>query len=221
METLIVLWVSFLTFAPSKFKRLKEKILEKAAEKFLTLGVKSVTMDEIATDLGISKKTIYAHFSTKTRLIEATTFHVFEEIESGINAIRNQHKNAIEEQYVIKNFALENLKDEKSSPQFQLQKYYPKIYSQIKEKQKSLMEEMLGENLERGIKEGYYREKIPIKFISRIYFVQILGIKDRELFPETEFSTSQLVENQLEYHLRAIVTEKGLAVLKNHLKNNQ
>lgn len=200
---------------------MKEKILEKAAEKFLTLGVKSVTMDEIAGDLGISKKTIYAHFSTKTKLIEATTFHVFDEISEGINQIRDQHKNAIEEHYVIKNFALKNLKDEKSSPQFQLQKYYPKIYSVIKKKQKTLMENMLRDNLERGIQEGFYRKEIPVSFICRIYFVQILGIKDRDLFPETEFSSNQLVEDQLEYHLRAIVTEKGLATLTGHLQNNK
>ncbi len=217
----MVFKVSFTTFAASKFNRLKDKILEKAAEMFLTLGVKSVTMDEIAKDLGISKKTIYTHFSTKTRLIEATTFHLFTEIEQGINEIRNRDMNAIEEHYVIKNFALKNLKDEKSSPQFQLQKYYPKIYSEIKKKQKRLMEDMLRENLERGIRQGFYREEIPLKFLCRIYFVQILGIKDRELFPETEFSTQQLVEDQLEYHLRAIVTEKGLDTLKRHIKSNE
>ncbi|WP_424493026.1 TetR/AcrR family transcriptional regulator [Salinimicrobium sp. GXAS 041] len=199
---------------------MKDKILKKAAEKFLTLGVKNVTMDEIAADLGISKKTIYTHFSTKIKLIEATTYHVYENMEKGIKEIGNRDLNAIEEHYVIKDFALSCLKDENSSPQFQLQKYYPKIYSEINKKQKSLMENMLRKNLERGMKQGFYREDIPVNFLCRIYFIQMLGIKDRELFPETEFSTSQLVENQLEYHLRAIVTEKGLETLKSYIHNN-
>lgn len=196
---------------------MKEKILQKAAEKFLTLGVKSVTMDEIANDLGISKKTIYTHFSTKNKLVESTALYVFQEISQGINAIRDKNRNAIEEHFVIKKFALENLKDEKSSPQYQLQKYYPKIYRLLRGKQQKLMEDCVRENLERGIKEGVYRKDIPISFICRIYFAEMLSIKDRDLFPEDEFLSIRLVDEQLEYHLRAIVTDKGLNTLKKYL----
>lgn len=187
---------------------------------FLQIGVKSVTMDEIATELGMSKKTIYAHFSTKTKLIEATTFYVFEEISQGIDQIKSKHKNPIEEHFVIKNFALRHLKNEKSSPQYQLQKYYPALFAVVKNKQQTLLENILKENLERGIKEGYYRKEITIPFISRIYFVEVMGIKDRDLFPESQFRTSDLVEKHLEYHLRAIVTEKGLSTLEDIIKNN-
>lgn len=199
---------------------MKEKILGKAAEMFLNIGVKSVTMDEIASQLGMSKKTVYAHFSTKTKLIEATTHYVFDEISSGINQIRNKQDNPIEEHFVIKNFALRHLKDEKSSPQHQLQKYYPRIFAVIKDKQQKLLEDFLKENMERGIREGYYRKEIPVPFISRLYFVETLGLKDRDLFPENEFSISGIIDQHLEYHLRAIVTEKGLTTLKNLLKNN-
>ena len=59
---------------------------------FLSLGVKSVTMDEIASELGISKKTIYAHYSTKTKLIEATALYVFENISCGIRSNKEQEK---------------------------------------------------------------------------------------------------------------------------------
>lgn len=175
-------------------------------------------MDEIASELGMSKKTVYAHFPTKSKLVEATTIYVFDKISEGINQIRHQEKNPIEEHFAIKNFACEHLKDEKSSPQHQLQKYYPKIAAVIKQKQQGLMENLVKENLAKGIKEGYYREDIPVPFICRIYFVEMIGIKDRDLFPENEFSSSQLAEDQLEYHLRAIVTDKGLTTLKNFIK---
>lgn len=181
---------------------------------FLRIGVKSVTMDEIAAELGMSKKTIYAHFSTKTALIKATTFYVFEEISQGISAIKKEQKNPIEEHYAIKSFALKHLKDEKSSPQYQLQKYYPELFSLVKEKQQELLEDILKENLERGIREGLYRKEIHIPFICRIYFVEVLGIKDRDLFPETEFSINELVDEHLEYHLRALVTPRGLDILE-------
>lgn len=199
---------------------LKEQLLSKAAEMFLTLGVKSVTMDEIAAEMGISKKTIYAHYPTKTRLIEATALYVFEEISAGIQEIRNEKKDPIEELFEIKDFACQTLKDEKSSPQYQLQKYYPKIYSTIREKQKHILEGLTRENLEKGIERGVYREDLPLEFISRIYFMGIVGIKDREIFAEGEFSTNELTEMHLEYHLRAIVTGKGLKKLESLLKSS-
>ena len=66
---------------------MKDQILEKATEMFLTLGFKSVTMDDIASEMGISKKTIYQHFSNKDSLIKATTSNLFERISCGIDEI--------------------------------------------------------------------------------------------------------------------------------------
>lgn len=197
----------------------KEQILSKAAEMFLTLGVKSVTMDEIAAEMGISKKTIYAHFSTKSRLIEATAFFVFDQITAGIQQIREEKMDAIDELFAIKDFAAEHLKNEKSSPQYQLKKYYPKISSTIKEKQQKLLEDITLENLRKGIAAGVYRNDLPVAFTSRIYFVGILAIKDLDFFPENEFS-EDLTELHLEYHLRAITTTKGKLKLENLLKSS-
>lgn len=187
---------------------------------FLTLGVKSVTMDEIATELGISKKTIYAHFPTKTKLVDATASFVFENISAGIQEIKQEKKDPIEELYAIKDFACVHLKDEKSSPQYQLQKYYPEVYSNIREKQRKILEEITLQNLKKGIEKEVYRSELPVQFVSRIYFSGILAIKDDDLFPEPEFSTHQLTEMHLEYHLRGIVTPKGLQILENHLKRS-
>lgn len=187
---------------------------------FLTLGVKSVTMDEIAAEMGISKKTIYAHFPTKSKLIEATAFYIFERISAGIQDIKREQKDPIEELFEIKEFACQNLKDEKSSPQYQLQKYYPKIYSTIREKQKHILEGIARENLLKGIKEGLYRSDLPLAFITRIYFIGIVGIKDRQFFDEEEFSTNELTGMHLEYHLRAIVSPKGLKKLETLLKSS-
>lgn len=210
----------FISLHALKNTSVKEQILSKTAEMFLTLGVKSVTMDEIATEMGISKKTIYAHFPTKTRLIEATALFVFEKISAGIQEIRDDNKDSIEELFEIKEFACQHLKDQKSSPQHQLQKYYPKINTMIREKQKLILEGLTKENLEKGIREGIYRSEIPLEFISRIYFMGIVGIKDREFFAEEEFSTNELTEMHLEYHLRAIVTPKGLKKLETLLMSS-
>lgn len=199
---------------------MREKILIHASELFLTYGFKSVTMDDIAGNLGISKKTIYQHFDNKTKLVEATTLYMFETISYGIDCICELQKNPIEELYDIKNFVMKHLKNEKSSPQYQLQKYYPKIFTTLKSKQFEVMQTCVTDNLERGVSEGLYRENINIDFISRLYFNGMVSLKDQDLFPLTHFSMNMLLENYLEYHLRGICTDKGLEFLNKIINQN-
>ncbi len=193
---------------------MKEQIINTSADLFLSLGFKSVTMDDIAQNMGISKKTIYAHFPTKTKLIEAVTLFVLKNITDGIEEIKSQKHNPIEELFKIKQFTTSYLKDERSSPQFQLEKYYPKIYKEVQESNHHLISCSIEENLKRGIEVGYYRPNIPLNFISKIYFVGISGLKDVELFPPKKEGMTSLYNNFLEYHLRAISTPAGLEKLK-------
>lgn len=197
---------------------MKEKIIEKANDMFLSLGFKSVTMDDLASEMGISKKTIYAHFQNKTKLVEATTDHLFCTVSEGINAILEENKEPIEELYAIKAFVMHHLKGEKTSPQYQLQKYYPKIHSSLKIRQFDTMQECVIDNLERGKKIGVYRDNIDVKIISRLYFMGMTGIKDQEMFPIHKFPVAKLITDYLEYHIRGIATEKGLKILNNLLK---
>jgi AcrR family transcriptional regulator len=196
---------------------MKKEITLTATDLFLNLGFKSVTMDDIANKMGISKKTIYAHFPTKSKLVEATTFHLLETIDKGIEEIRKKELNAIVELFEIKKFVMDHLKDEKSSPQFQLNKYYPRIYEKVQKHHLDAMHCSVAENLERGIEEGDYRPSIPVDFISRFYFVGMMAIKNNEIFPVTKYSMRELTEKYLEYHLRAIVTPRGLKKLKEFL----
>ncbi|QYJ69265.1 TetR/AcrR family transcriptional regulator [Flavobacterium litorale] len=199
---------------------MRELIIEKATEMFMTLGFKSVTMDDIANELGISKKTIYQHFSNKHELVEATTMNVFDTISCGIDAIRQTSKNSIEEVFTIRNFIMEHLNNETSSPHYQLQKFFPKIYSSLRGKQFEKMKNCMQENLQKGITNGLFREDINIEFISRIYFTGLTGVKDEDIFPKTMFSMSELTRQFLEYHIRGIATPKGLTVLEESIKNH-
>ena len=200
---------------------MREKILFAASELFLNYGFKSVTMDDIADKLGISKKTIYQHFENKTILVKATTMALFNQISQGIDHICALEKNPIEEFYDIKNLVMKHLKDEKSSPLFQLQKYYPKIFSSLKKRQFELMQDCVKTNLERGIAQKLFRKTLHIDFISRIYFSSIIAIKDKDLFPLEQFSINMLMEHYLEYHIRGICTPKGLDFLNQIIKTNQ
>ena len=197
---------------------MREKIIHKSAELFLNFGFKSVTMDDIANEMGISKKTIYQHFSNKTKLVEAVTFQLFDQICDGIDCICNKSVNPIEQLYDIKMFVMNHLKNEKSSPQFQLKKYYPQIYEVLSFKQFEKMHVSVKESLQEGIDTHLFRKSIDVEFISRMYFNGMTGVKDDRIFPKTMFDMDYLMESYLEYHLRAIVTEKGLNILNKFIK---
>ncbi len=200
---------------------MRKQIIQKAAELYLTLGFKSVTMDDIANALGISKKTIYVHFSNKTKLVEAVTFDVFETVCEGIDCICNASPNPIQELYDIKLFVLNYLKNEKTSPQFQLKKYYPQIYQRLHLKQFKKMHESVKESLLKGIETALYRPLINVDFISKMYFIGMTGIKDNDFFSNETYNMEYLMESFLEYHLRAIVTDKGMNELEKQILNNK
>jgi hypothetical protein len=197
---------------------LKELILEKTRELFLTIGFKSVTMDQIAFDMGISKKTIYNFFENKNGLVKAVTSYMFNSITKGVTEIKKNSDNPINELYDINLFLIKYLKKESVSPLYQLEKYYPLIYKEINKKQFDFITKSTTGSLNNGIKLGLFRKDIKIDFISRLYFKGMIGIRDLDTFPLNLYDPVSLKIDFIEYHLRAIVTENGLKKL-NHFIN--
>lgn len=199
---------------------MKCPILTKATEMFLALGFKSVTMDDIASEMGISKKTIYQRFSTKPELVKQATLELFESISQDIDSIRALEKDPIEELFEIKKIISTHLKNESASSIYQLQKYYPKIHATLKKKQFEKMDDCVIKNLKEGIKLGLYRNEINVEAIGRFYFAGLTSLKDVDLFPTNTFDSKDLQNQYLEYHLRGICTSKGILKLEQLLKTN-
>lgn len=118
---------------------MKELIIEKSRDLFLDIGFKSVTMDHIAQEMGISKKTIYNYFKDKTELVKSVTFNVYSSITGGISQIKKDSLDPISELYDVQLFIMKFLKGEKNSPLYQLQKYYPLIHAELEKKQFNFM----------------------------------------------------------------------------------
>lgn len=200
---------------------MKDSIVLKSSDMFLTLGFKSVTMDDIASEMGISKKTIYQYFSNKNDLVEAVTAYLFETISCGIDGICELNKNPIEEHFLIKDFVLKNLKDESTSPMHQLQKFFPKIHKNLMARQFEKMDKCVIDNLSKGVKLGIFRADINIDLIGRFYFAGMTSIKDIDLFNPIQFNTKLVQNTYLEYHLRGICTEKGIHLLETIIDKNK
>ena len=105
---------------------------------------------------------------------------------------------------------MQKIKNEKISPQFQLKKFYPEIFNELKEKQLTFMVQQMSNSLEKGVALGLFRANLNIPFSARLYFNGMMGIKDQNLFPADIFQHSQLMTDYLEYHVRAICTEAGM-----------
>lgn len=195
---------------------MKKEIIEATLPLFLRIGFKNVTMDDVAQNLSISKKTVYEHFGTKKALIEAAVNRLILTIGSEVEMIQNAAENPISAIYKVKTMVLQYLKDEENSPQIQLQKYYPEIYQELKFKEFDLLGNHFRSSLQKGIEMNLFREDIDIDFISRIYFSGLRNIRDIKLFPRNQFQIEELMGLFFEYHLRAISTEKGIMLLNEH-----
>ena len=200
---------------------MKEQILQTSAGLFMKHGFKSITMDDIATHMAISKKTIYSHFKNKEAMVSAVVNNLFETVCQGIDCICTLNHDPIEEIYEIKKHVMEHVGNEKDSPWYQLRKYYPHIHDSIKKRQFDYMQKCVVDNLNRGLEQGLFRENIDVQFVARIYFVGVTGIKDDELFPTDLFDGNSLYGDFLEYHLRGIVTPKGRKILNSIIHSTQ
>ena len=223
METILVLKVAVIHLYPKiKSKKaifremMKDKIINKAKEMFLRLGFKSITMDDIACEMCISKKTIYKYFSNKDILIEESIQAVHKEIRATLNKIAEENFNAIEENFEVKRMFREMFKSAESSPIYQLKKQYPEIYDKVLSMQVSVCEDCFRQNITKGIREGLYRENLDIDNYVKFYYTLIFNINENTML---EKGAHELEVKALEYHIRAMATLAGIIELEKHLKN--
>ena len=207
-------------FAQQK-KKVKGAIVQKSSALFLQRGFKSVTMDDIADAMAISKKTLYTHFENKEQLVRDSAHFVFDRVCSEIEEIKIKAAHPIEELYSVKSAVLKYLQNESSSPAYQLQKYYPEINAELKDEEYNRLGVLVQSSLNLGIETGLFRPNINVDFVSRLYMNGMRGIRDIDIFPITQFDIKTLFENYLEYHARAIVTTKGLAILNNFIATSE
>lgn len=188
----------------------EQKVLAKAVEFFMKYGIKSVSMDDIARGLGMSKKTIYTVVDSKAELLsKALLYHLAYEKEFVTNA-RSEAGDAIEEMVTISRFIINILRQHKPSLVFEIQKYYPDIWEQIESFNKEFIGQFVLENIETGIQEGFYRNDIDAVIMQRLYVGRLRLLVDLDVFPVDEFPRAVLYEQFITHHMRGLMTSKGI-----------
>jgi len=195
---------------------MKDKIIKKATDMFLKLGFKSVTMDDIAGEMCISKKTIYKYFSNKEKLIEEGTEVVHQKIHTLMEDVIAQNHNAIKENFQMREMFKQMFQSFDQSPAYQLKKHYPEIYEKMMANEIEDCSRFFRSNIEKGITEGLYRKETDIEAAVKFYYTLIFSINENTPLEKEAY---ELEAKALEYHTRAIASAKGITELEKQLKS--
>ncbi|MEN8137936.1 MAG: TetR/AcrR family transcriptional regulator [Bacteroidota bacterium] len=199
-------------------EELLNRIIEISKGIFIKYGVKSITMDDISKQLGISKKTLYTVIKDKHDLIEKTSFAISDQILETINDLLKKKLDPITELLEIEKIVCDIVTGIDRSSIYQFQKFYPDIHKKLHDRQKEAIINMIKDNLRRGINDGLYRGDLNINFIANIdyYFSHLLS--DTDIFDPHEFDLRKIKHEYLIYHLRGIASYKGLSFIESKLR---
>lgn len=188
---------------------IREKIIKGAEELFMKYGVRSISMDDIARHLSVSKKTLYQHFADKEDIVTLTCKSQIERNSKQFDQIRQHAKDAIEELASLSTCLKSNVEDMNPSLLFDLQKYHPKAWAVWLKHKNDVIRTTVVRNIRQGIEEGYFRAELNPDIIAlmRLELVQ-LGF-DESIFPREKFRLAEVQMQIFDHFVHGLVTEKG------------
>lgn len=187
----------------------RERILVRARDLFMQFGIRSVSMDDIATEMGISKKTIYQYFADKEELVSAVILLKIGENQSRCDLDRKESANAIEEMFRAMEMVEQMFRTMNPSVLFDLRKYHPVAYAHFEKHKNDYLFNVIRSNLERGIREELYRPEINVEIIARFRVDSMLLPFDPVFLNRQKATLADVEQQVIEHYLFGIVTLKG------------
>lgn len=194
----------------------REEIIVRSEQLFMQLGVKSVTMDDISRELGISKKTLYQHFDNKDSLIEEVLMTHVDREKEAMQCFCVNAKDALDEIRTIGAFIASTIEDVSPSTLYDLQKYYRKLWELLMSKQDTHIIGSIVNNLNRGMNDGHYRKDLQPEIIAKIYAKAAYMVVEEIGNSNSKFTRKELIWELHNYHVNAICTEEGLNLWKQY-----
>ncbi|BDS14795.1 TetR/AcrR family transcriptional regulator [Aureispira anguillae] len=193
------------------------KILDASEILFRKYGIRSVTMADIARDLGMSKKTLYLYIENKHDLVSKVMKRHIIQDQDMCCRIQKESENALDELLKVSLYVQQQVKEINPSLIFDLQKYHRPIWEMMDNFHRKDIVHMVENNLRGGVEEGVYRDNLNVELVSRLYVSLMLTLSDNELFPVTQFPTHVLHKEFIRYHICGIVSDKGRIQLREML----
>lgn len=191
------------------FNEQQEKWLQRVAELFMRYGIKALTMDDVARELGISKKTLYQFVESKDDLVnKVIEMHLTVEC-SRADDVANSSSDALDEMLLVLRENLGDMQKMKSNIIFDLQKYHREAWEKIQAYQHGFLYEVVRKNLERGVAEGLYRDDFDVDIVAKLHLVQTFAIFDETWFPKPPYHSVALFREAIMHYLHGVLSEKG------------
>ncbi len=190
-------------------KKLKA-IVDKSCKLFQKYGIKSVSMDDIARECGISKKTLYESVKDKHELVKYVIDSEYSKDSHAPHNVDFTNLNAVDILFIVYKSAIDFFKEFNLSMEYDLQKYYPDLYAKnIKRRREHIYQKMVM-NMEQGRKEGSFRKDFNIDIIARLHLLKIEGLLQSDIFEDTDYTIVEIFKALFTHHFMAISTPKGI-----------
>ncbi len=185
-------------------------ILERVRELFYKYGVRSVSIDDICRDLGISKKKLYQFVKGKNELVEKLLELERQHFEAIFDRNNFDGVNSIDVLLTVSRELGERFWDISPSMTFDLKKYYPDIYHRHVEERVESIQEKITQNIRKGISNGMYRDDLSIELVARLYIRRLLDLHNPDFFPADKFSFQTLFDVMFDNFIRGISNQRGI-----------
>ena len=196
----------------------KEKLISASKDLFLKYGIKSVSMDDIARHLGVSKKTIYQHVLNKKNLVqEVFRQHIQIEKEATLHIV-NHSKDAIDEFIQIGAFTLAFIKIMKPTLTYDLKKYHKDTWNIMEDEHFRFIKETVINNLHRGTKEKLYRASLNTDIVTMIYMHNMKYIINNPIEVQQDFDLATVYKEIISQHIYSVINKDAYDILEQYLQ---
>ncbi len=200
---------------------LKERIAKKANDLFRQYGIRSVSMDDISSQLGMSKKTLYQCFTDKEDLVNEVICTIMNHNREECICYKKKSENAVHELFLAFDMISELFANMNPSVMYDLEKYHANIFKKIQEYKFGFMYSMIKENLERGIKEEFYRPEINVEILTRFRIESTMLAFNAEVFPTNRTELVKIEHEILEHFLFGVTNAKGQKLIRKYKLQRQ
>ncbi|MEP7109574.1 MAG: TetR/AcrR family transcriptional regulator [Ferruginibacter sp.] len=216
METLVTIKVSLVLHFYMADLDTGIRIKQKAHDLFMQYGLRSVSMDDIANSLGISKKTIYQFYADKDELVDAVVEGEFKRNENICEYDRSNSRNAVHEIFMAIDMIVEMFSSMNPALIFDMQKYYPKAFLKFHKYKNDYLFNVTRDNILRGIKEELYRAGINVDIISRFRVESMMMSFNPEFNSKLKDNMAEIEEELIIHYLYGLVSQKGYKMILKH-----